>query len=402
MVTDLTKTHQKAYACPACAKWNQPEKLFVQGIHVLADCRCRECGLEYFHTLPVAHARDLPVSFSKDGKISDYSLSKARWLAEPLIGSMTDQTVREVEVTVQKQTDRNQQQAILINCLDDCFGHVFTKLCNLSVCRNRHPDSFLIALLPERMAWLLPPQADEAWLIPGPLENMARRIGGLDAWIREQLPRFESCYLHEVSMYADPVDVDFEQYLKKPSFDYSARKILPLRVAFILREDRFWLTHGWEEFLYKVVVKFRRMPSWKAWFCKKQNKRVLQATKKLQVEFPEIDVLVTGIGTYGTFPEFIKDLRRDDPLLTDEQSWLEALAGSHVAVGIHGSNMIIPGIQAGGMVEIVPSFKVAHIGETTMKDYPSRLLCRHLTDFPGPGRVADTVIGVIKVLKGPL
>ncbi|MET0626704.1 MAG: hypothetical protein ABW250_27475, partial [Pyrinomonadaceae bacterium] len=47
------------------------------------------------------------------------------------------------------------------------------------------------------------------------------------------------------------------------------------------------------------------------------------------------------------------DLRR--PALDEaaERGWCERYAASHVVVGVHGSNMLLPSAHAGGVVELI-------------------------------------------------
>ncbi len=400
MITDLTKPISKTYACPSCAKGNVPDRWFLQGIHILADCRCEECNTEYYHTLPLAHARDLPISFSKDGKYADYPLSNGAWLARPLIRSMTSTPEESVyPISLEEFTPCQSRNAILVNCLDDCFGHVFTKLCNLTVVRKKYPSACLIAILPKKMAWLIPNVVNEAWMVDGELTSMKDRITGLDSFAHEQINRFDECMLHEVSIYADPVEVDYEDYLKIPSFDYTRRKEISAQVVFILREDRFWHRHGWEELLFKILVKMKWLNSLKGILVNRQNKLVMQVVRKLREENKSLRVVVAGIGTSGSFPDTVTDLRKNEPSQDDEREWLTCFAESHVVIGVHGSNMIIPGIQAAAMVEIVPPYKVTHIGETTLKDYPVQGLCRHLTGSPSPADVSKVVLDILKTLS---
>lgn len=397
MVADLIKPDLKAYACPSCGRRNEASSCFLQGIHFLAHCTCEECDTTYFHTLPIAHARDFPISFSQDGKITEYPKATGAWLALPLIRSMTGSESFEPKLEVEKYSPEK-PQAILINCLDDCFGHVFTKMCNISVCRKKYPDQYIIALLPAKMKWLLPAQLDEAWLVDGPLNKMSQKISGLDSFLVDQKERFKQLMLHEISIYADPVEVDFQDYIKVPSFDYSRRRNKPQQITFILREDRFWLGGKMEETLFKSGVKSNTLDKLKPMFCRRQNKRILATIKKVKTSFPDAVFTVAGLGKTGEFPAEVADLRKESLTLEDEQEWLSHYSKSHVVCGIHGSNMILPGIQAASMIELVPSFKVQHIGETNLKDYPMQNLCRHLIGYTTPTAVAKTIVDTLKLL----
>lgn len=398
MVTDLKKPDSKRYACPSCGRLNPSDDLIFQGIHILAHCSCSDCKTNYYHTLPLAHAREVPVSFSLDGKSTEYDALRGSWLAEPLINSMT--LNRKVTGEIKRNVLSPQKQhAILINCLDDCFGHVFTKLCNISVCRTKNPDAHIIALLPEKLSWLIPEQLNEAWMVQGPLNEMNSLVTGLNEFVKEQLSLYESFSLYASSIYADAGEVDFVDYLHVLPFNYTLANDLPKQVTFILREDRFWHSGNIEEFLFKLCVKFKLLKYVKGYFCRNQNKRVIKTARKLLKEFPDLRITVAGIGASGKLPDLIEDKRLENTSRDDERSWLDLYAKSHVIAGIHGSNMILPGIQAASMIEIVPDYKKPHIGETTLKDYPAKNMCEHVLGYCSPAKLAGIIAKKLTFLE---
>ncbi len=389
MITDLTKPVSARFACPACGKLNEGQNLFFQGIHVLADSKCPDCHLDYYHTLPLAFTADNPVSFSRDGKVTEFPV-KSEWLATPLIRSMTSgrKIIAEIEPEVYRSPGKH---AILINCLDDCFGYVFTKLCNVTMCKKKHADAHVIALLPEKLKWLIPEQLDEAWLVKGALRDMHGRIDGLDAFIQEQVAAYETFQLYEAEIFIDSNEVDFKDYLHVAPFDYSNSGSMDKQVTFILREDRFWHSGKSEEFFLRLFTRLGMGDSMRKLLCKRQNKRVMKTVKRLLKEDPEIRVAVAGIGATGKFASPIEDRRLTRMSDEDERSWLDLYARSHVVIGIHGSNMILPGIQAGTMIELVPDHRHQRIGETILKDYPAKNMCEHILGYCTPVRLSGII-----------
>ena len=73
----------------------------------------------------------------------------------------------------------------------------------------------------------------------------------------------------------------------------------------------------------------------------------------LRQEWPTIDFAVAGIGEPGDLPAGIRDMRRVELNAQVEREWCERYAASHIVVGVHGSNMLLPSAHAGGCVELL-------------------------------------------------
>jgi hypothetical protein len=66
-----------------------------------------------------------------------------------------------------------------------------------------------------------------------------------------------------------------------------------------------------------------------------------------------IDFAVAGIGQAGALPDWISDLRLIKLDAGAERAWCERYAKSHLVVGVHGSNMLLPSAHAGGVIELI-------------------------------------------------
>jgi hypothetical protein len=62
-------------------------------------------------------------------------------------------------------------------------------------------------------------------------------------------------------------------------------------------------------------------------------------------------------------PEWISDLRTPNPTVEDELTWCKECARSHTVVGVHGSHMLLPSVLSGAVVELMPWFKLPHLGQ---------------------------------------
>ena len=81
-----------------------------------------------------------------------------------------------------------------------------------------------------------------------------------------------------------------------------------------------------------------------------------ELAEALRRDLPEIDFAVAGLSggdARGELPEWVGDLRRASFDADAEPALCERYAASHVVVGVHGSNMLLPSAHAGGVVEFL-------------------------------------------------
>ena len=367
-----------------------------EGIHVLLDCTCTGCNTTFYKTLPISHDALFPVAFSKDGLKSNYSKRAEVWLAKPLIHAITQNlTIRPaIEIKQRKKS----KEAILLNCLDDCFGHVYAKLWNAQLLLEKYPEKSIIALIPKKMEWLIPEGVAEVWLVDARFKEMEKYIANLDDLMKKEMTRFSRFYVAVAPVFLDTDKIDDYKFLKIEKFDLRRFNDVKPQVTFVLREDRFWHANRAEEFLNRVLIKFK----WQRYFRKllvwRQNQLVKQTIRRVKAYDPEISVVITGLGSNGTFGQLAMDRRTDNISLAVEREWCEIYAQSHVVVGVHGSNMLIPTSLAAGFIEILPEYKIPHMGEDTVMRYSGRyamLLGRHVDAFIRPPLLAQHVLHML-------
>ncbi len=385
-------------ACPRCQSGQATRHgLIFQGIHVLQRCTCKDCGADFLNTLPVGHDALWPITFTIDGSYRKYDNIAEGWLATPLIRSMTEDF--KMECVIERKTFRkNAEDAVLLNCLDDCFGHVFVKLWNvqslLEFCRGLS----VIVLIPENFEWLLPENICEAWLVRGKLSEMSRRISNLDAFVKVAISRFSKFHLSAAKMFHDTGTIDFEQLLRTRKFDLSSFATISPCVTFVLREDRYWHSGRVEEFLNRVFIKFKLKKYFAGYFISRQNARVKSAINFIRKQNSNVKFNITGFGKKSLVKEGINDKRVDTISEAIELEWCGLYSASHVSIGVHGSHMLIPTALSAGFIEILPAHKIQHLGEDTIPRYSGRtsiLLSRHVDEFISPKALARDVVNML-------
>ena len=273
------------------------------GMHTLATCHCNVCCADFYSTYPIGHAARFPVAFDKKGKIISFSKKAETWFAAPLIASFVEPKI--VDATIEKKRFFEAKTVVILNCLDDCYGHVFLKLLNAQRHMNQHHS--LIVIIPKSFAWLLPNGIAEVWLVDAPLNKLNHWIKTFDQFVTQELERFKQVYFSKAYTHLDHTKIDLKKFVKMNRFDLSQYGQLKPTITFVLREDKFWLNSRFDDFLYKASVKFKKLPHLKNYFSWKQNRTVNKLVKRIKNERPEVNFMAVGLGKTGNLMKIISD-----------------------------------------------------------------------------------------------
>jgi hypothetical protein len=181
----------------------------------------------------------------------------------------------------------------------------------------------------------------------------------LDEQLHARLAAFEQVWLAPAYAHPHPDRFRIERFTRVAPFpldEWHERGKTAFRVTFIWREDRLW--QGRELWLPRPLrglrarVRRRLDPTGKV---HAQRRRVIAFAEHLRKRVDRLDFAVAGIGGTGQFPSWIQDLRSTDLDVDRERQWCLRYANSHVVVGIHGSNMLLPSAHAGAAVDLMPA-----------------------------------------------
>ena len=125
-------------------------------------------------------------------------------------------------------------------------------------------------------------------------------------------------------------------------------------VTFIWREDRVWSSLPRQQSSQGLEEPLTARPGRAQDALQEQTERVIGLAQALHETFSQTDFAVAGLGQPEGLPDWITDLRTREITDAVERSWCERYAKSHVVVGIHGSNMLLPSAHAGAVIELVP------------------------------------------------
>ena len=384
--------------CPCCKGSNQSTSaLYFQGMHVLGKYTCQACNLKYFTGLPSGHIAHFPVSFSSDSRYQLFDQKKAAWLADPLIHSMKDKLGAEGAFQIFNKSSG--EELLLVNCLDSCFGHVFTKVWNVYKEKDRSSSRNIAVLIPEQCRWLLSKIEVEIWSVDVPLKSLSEGVVGLDAWVKNQFHRFKMVLLHPVFVHLDHQQMDFERILGEKPFDLAQFDQAVPQITFVWREDRFWLANRQLNWLYMFSRKFKLEKIFNPIFLWRQKTLLNRLVKIINKSFSEVNFVVTGLGKSTDFLDRIKDERVTSINFEIEKRWNSIFRKSQVVVAVHGSHMLVPSALAAGFVEILPKHKMDHLTEDICRTHTGRLglfLGRIVDESTGPALVALHISSMIQ------
>ncbi len=396
---DLVPAQNITVTCQMCKSDTITiKKILFHGVHTLVDCLCQNCGFDFYQTLPIGHDLTFPIQFSPDGKKSFYHPKAKAWLAQPLITSVAKELGVKAEISL--HVNKTTSDVIVVNILDNCFGHVFTKVWNAYTLIKSHPNWGIVVICPAQCAWMLPVDIAESWIVHLPLNKLNQKIEGLDEFVKLQFKRFNKITLSHTYTHLDHHRyINLEEVLKTPRFDLTKFSESDPHITFIWREDRFWHNSHLMDLLFMGSVKFKIQSVFKPIFVYRQLYLITKSARIIAKQFPKAIISIAGLGKTGTFNQQIFDCRVKEITPEIEIQWNMLFSKSHLVIGVHGSNMLIPSGLSAGFINLVPRYKIDHVTEDTILPYSNRILQflgRHLDEYSTPLLVALHASSILK------
>ncbi len=341
----------------ACLGWYMP------GMRNLAELKCHHCLREFYGDLPAGQALFTPLLLDKQtGEVHDpFGVA---WFADWLRQSYVQRTDAPLPFTVHEHSPLR-HEVVLLNCLDTLYGHSLLKLLNAQHYLDQRPDVDLIVLIPACLAWLVPDGVAQTWIVDLPLRRGTEWNDWLARTICRRVETLPSVSLDVTFSHPHPDDYQIERFTRVEPFplaDWTARLARPT-VTFIWREDRLWATPD-ESLAGKITRRVGRTAN----LINEQLDKVMTTAEALRRQCPPLDFALVGMGEPGGLPGWVSDLRRTALDTTVEREWCARYAASHIVVGVHGSNMLLPSAHAGAVVEL--------IGRERQGNFMQDILCR--------------------------
>jgi hypothetical protein len=341
--------------CPHCRVRLSVEGWHVPGMRNLAALLCPTCGREFFGDLAAGQALYTPMLLEKaTGAVHDPH--GVEWFA----GWLRDSYARRLDEPVPFDVREHRpviRPVVLLNCLDTLYGHSLLKLLNAQHYLDRRADVDLVLIVPSFLAWMVPDGAAQVWVVGLPLRRGTEWNEWLAREVRRRVETFNDVSLGLALSHPRPDEFDIERFTRVSPFplgEWDARLGRPT-VTFIWRDDRPWRAQT-DAAPSARGGGIRRLIASRPRTTGGQLRLVCELAKALRREVPALDFAIAGLsddGARGKLPEWVGDLRRTALDAEAERGWCERYAESHVVVGVHGSNMLLPSAHAGGVVELI-------------------------------------------------
>ncbi len=394
--------------CPYCTAPLAVRGWHIPGMRNLAKLICSQCKIKFYGDLPSGHGLYYPMLLeSKTGIVHDNN--SISWFADWLRDSYINRLHSPVEFITENIKLLN--RPILLNCLDRLYGHCVLKLLNAQYYLDHCRENSLIVLIPKLLRWMVPDGVAEIWSVDLPLKRSLEWNDFIASEIKRRIEQFDSCHLSLAYSHPHPSDFSIERYTGVKPFP-SDRWGAPLKepvVTFIWRDDRIWCNSFFYGNGFGILHRLKQRISKNTIIqlqTKKQKQNIISLAEKLRSTYPKLNFGVAGIGVPKGMPDWISDLRALEIDESTESVWCERYAKSHIVIGVHGSNMLLPSAHAGAVIDLVPEVKRENFAQDIIVSEPdSRMaICRYnfLPLNVSPINVANTAVSILKYLPKAL
>ncbi len=345
-----------SFRCPKCQVTVDVIGWYIPGMRTLAELKCIGCGRKYFGDLPVGHGMHFPMLIDSDsGRVCGEI--ETGWFGLWLTESYDRRIRTPLPFTV--ETFREVKSPLLLNCLDTMYGHSLLKLLNAQYHLDQDAGFDLITLVPRFLRWMVPPGVAEIWTVDLPLNRGTEWNDWLAQEISKRLAPFRECWLSLAIPHPPLQDFSISRFTGVAPFPLEqwASRLEKPTVTFVWRDDRPWWDLDSYSTIQELPRRFMRRLSKTPLIhvqLREQRDKVIALGRSIRKVFPQVDFAVAGIGDPGDMTEGILDLRTRIPDDAMEKAWVERYAKSHIVVGVHGSNMLLPSAHAGAVLEFVP------------------------------------------------
>lgn len=344
--------------CPVCSVSNEPVDWYMPGMRQMGRYQCGHCSTSYVADLPTGAG--LLHAYCLNWDTGEIAPAPPSWFAEEMIAGYNAKTETPIELKIERL--RPAQDTVIVNCLDTYYGHALVKLLNVQ--RYIEAKHDVIVITPAYLRWLVPINVAEIWTVKVGLRASVCWYDALDQRFHDECARFSRVRIAVTRSPLDQADyeiVNFTRIHPFPREEWEQRLERPT-VTYIWREDRFW-PHPGSSVPNKVLRRTARIVAGKSIPKRVQTRAVVALAERVRRAFPRLDFAVTGIGSHGDLPNWIHDQRYDAVDEAVERSWCARYAASHLVLGVHGSNMLLPSALAGATISIVPQDRYGNFAQ---------------------------------------
>lgn len=389
-----------AHECPHCHLLLKINGWQIPGMRNLADLRCSVCSREFYGDLAAGQALYTPMLLEEETGVV-YDKHGVKWFADWLRESYANRSDVLIPFEVEEHSPIT-RPVVVLNCLDTLYGHSLLKLLNAQYYLEREID--LILIIPSFLAWMIPEGVAQVWIVGLPLSSGTEWNDWLGHEIHRRVEAFETVGLALALSHPNPGDYNIARFTGVKPFPLEEweRRLDRPTVTFIWRDDRTWQVSN-DTSPGSIRKKLRSSMALRFDSLVNQRESVVELAEALRSEFPTLDFAVAGLSEAKDvhLPTWIEDLRTSNMNDDGERVYCERYASSHVVVGVHGSNMLLPSAHSGSVVELIGPERWGNFLQDilihTSNDCRDTLFrYRFLPDSSQPQTVVQLVTSILK------
>jgi hypothetical protein len=363
-------------SCPSCSKEIQPSDWLITGMHCMTEMNCANCGNKFYSEIPVNAGAFYPGIIDAKTGVRVDKMPFENWYLNGLVEAFNRKSEENISLKVHTFQNLGDKPVLILNTIDATYGHAVYELFNASYYLKKK-EFDLVILVQKNLHWLVPDGAAQVWVADISFSNAVNWFDKLDQQIKGLLKDVKDVFICRSFVQADSHDFNIEDYAKIKPFplDEWDKRLFNPTLTFIWRTDRFW-----KRVLPRIIDnRYTRKLSPK--FLKRlrksfQFKWILQFSKKIKEQIPDIDFAISGMDDREpALPDWIKDFRYPEHEDSKAKEQIKRYASSHLVVGCNGSSLLLPGCLSGGVINIVPGtmwavsagsfpFRITDIGDT--------------------------------------
>jgi hypothetical protein len=393
----LFPTPFNVFTCPNCSnRDNKLERIIFQGIHLIADLECKRCGFLHYQDFPVGHGITNPAIIDKQN-LKLISPLEGDWFSQPLLDSLKNPLDKPivVEKTINAPV-ASADNIIFFNCLDGWYGHVLLKLLNIQFYHEKYPDFKKIVLIPKGFNWIVPYYADEVWCADLKLSDTKNYYLQLENFIQTELKKYNFVYHSSGFSHPSLQSIEVKDFFKVTPFNIADFDSSRVQITFIYREDRLWI----HPFLNRIFnyLEYRKIKFAKKIFLYLQVIKINKLARQLKKAIPQGELYVCGLGNTFSLNKTIIDKRYCKISEDTEMEWCKIYSKSHLVIGIHGSNMLIPSSLAASWIEILPDDRLGNITQDLFCKYNNNIMVflgRSVSEYEPVRRIVKIANSII-------
>ena len=384
------------YLCNCGGEYSFSE-LIWQGLHIGAKLICKDCRKVRINSLEVNQSGIETYVYYPDSKLvcdREGNAVPDNWFSKKLKSIATPVTL-DVDFKVEKL--HKYENILILNTLDYVYGHSLLYLLNLQRIIESETELGIIVIIQPMLRWLIPlKNIAEIWTVNLGFRDFNNYYRDLTEKINSELARFNKVMLSKAHVIPTNENINIQTFTGIQPYNFLNEPASP-SITFIWREDadRLWIRNIYllkglkKAGLGKLLLPFQYL-------------RVNYLFRHLRRKFKKkFTYSVAGLGDYGNFPSFIRDLRVKRFTEDSEKMLCRIYSESTLVIGIHGSGMLLPSAHAGMTVSLMPSKRWGNFAEDilfTEKDvrlasFQRRIVPLNLSIFDIRDIVVDMVEG---------